>query len=109
MREEYPEETHPHTYRGCSIRSKEGGPSIWLMQPVGKRGPLPRFLEERGGGLHHLGIGVSIVRDTHRRLFKSGARFIREPNEFPLDAEVRTLVHPRDISYVLLELVQRLK
>jgi len=79
------------------------------MQPVGKRGPLARFLKERGGGLHHLGIGVSSVRDTHRRLSKRGTKFIREPNEFPLDAEVRALIHPGDTSHVLLELVEQLK
>jgi len=106
--EQYPEEAQEHIYYGCTIRSKDKGPSIWLMQPKSKSGPLARFLRERGEGLHHIGIEVGSMQQVCRKLSRRRVRLIRAPHEFRSDKEIRALIHPSESFHTLLELVQRI-
>ncbi len=109
VRERYREERREHLYYGCSLRAGGRKPSIWLMQPRGRYGPLARFLRERGEGLHHIGLVVGDAAKSCKTLRKRGVRLIRDACVFPEDREVRALIHPRSSFGTLIELVQPLR
>lgn len=79
---------------------------IELLEPLGSDGPVGRFLQRRGPGLHHVAYRVP---DVSRAL----AAFVAEGME-PIDPEPRpgarghlvAFLHPRTTGGVLWELVQ---
>jgi|GEM_PF-767113 len=105
--ERYPGEQRGHVYYGCSLRFQSGRPSIWLMQPKGRCGPLAKFVRTRGEGLHHIGLLVRDVRKLCDKLSKKRIRLIRAPHDFTTDKEIRALIHPDESFHSLLELVQK--
>ena len=55
-----------------------GEPRIELVEPVGEKSPVWRFLE-RGGGLHHICYEVSDVPQQLAHMLTVGATVIRRP------------------------------
>jgi len=56
-----------------------GEPSVELVEPGGPESPVSRFLEQRGGGLHHLCYEVADL-DEHLSFCKSsGVIILRQP------------------------------
>lgn len=56
-----------------------GEPSVELVEPGGPESPVSRFLEQRGGGLHHLCYEVADL-DEHLKFCKStGVIILRRP------------------------------
>lgn len=84
----------------------ENGPiRIELFQPL-KPGSFMKFLEECGGGLHHVSFQTDDIRAEMRNLKSQGKRLMSdEPMELP-GAKV-AFVHPSGTENVLIELVER--
>lgn len=49
-----------------------GETKIELLEPIGNEGPLARFLEHRGEGLHHICFNVEDIDNLVGRLIKQG-------------------------------------
>ncbi|HXF82961.1 MAG TPA: methylmalonyl-CoA epimerase [bacterium] len=84
-----------------------GGALLELLQPLRDSGPLAKFLQNRGEGLHHLAFEVS---DIIRAIAEAGARGLRPVGDGPrLGARARLIafLHPAAAHGVLVELVQR--
>lgn len=78
---------------------------IELFQPL-KPGSFMKFLEERGGGLHHVSFQTDDIAAEMVDLKARGKRLMsKEPMELP-DAKV-AFVHPSAAENMLIELVQR--
>ena len=108
VHERYPGEEGAHHYRAIILRdATQDSPVIWLMEPTSQDGPLRRFLERRGPGLHHLGLLTSDITCDVQKIAEQGIRFIRPVHDFPDDGEMRALIDPHDGQGVLIELVQR--
>ena len=90
-------------FRGVMI---ENGPiRLELFQPL-KPGSFMKFLEERGGGLHHVSFQTDDIRAEMADLKARGKRLMSdEPMELP-DAKV-AFVHPSAMENLLIELVER--
>jgi len=90
-------------FTGAMIES--GAIRIELFQPL-KPGSFMRFLEERGGGLHHVSFRTDDIRAEMASLTAKGKRLLSEqPMELP-DAKV-AFVHPSAAENMLIELVER--
>jgi len=79
---------------------------VQLLEPLGPDTPVGKFLARRGEGLHHVGYGVSDVRQALAAIAGTGLRLIDErPRHGSLGASIAFL-HPADLGGVLTELVQ---
>jgi len=81
---------------------------IELLQPLGEKSPIARFLERNPtGGLHHLCFEVDDLVDARDRLIATGARVLGDgqPRIGAHDKPV-IFLHPKDFSGTLIELEQ---
>jgi methylmalonyl-CoA epimerase len=77
-----------------------------LLQPVGPQGMIQKFIEKRGGGLHHVSIQVDNLDEEMKRLKGLGVQFIGEEPTQMDDAKI-IFVHPRSAGGLLIELTQK--
>jgi methylmalonyl-CoA/ethylmalonyl-CoA epimerase len=83
-----------------------GETEIELVQPTASDSGLSRYLEKRGGGLHHLCFAVEDVAQKLGELQGKGVHLI---NKEPLrldDGRQIAFIHPKSTGGVLIELVQ---
>ena len=79
---------------------------VQLLEPLAPDTPIGKFLARRGEGLHHVGYGVSDVRQALAAIGGTGIRLIDErPRHGSMGASI-AFVHPADLGGVLTELVQ---
>jgi methylmalonyl-CoA/ethylmalonyl-CoA epimerase len=80
---------------------------VELFQPL-KPGSFSRFLEEKGGGLHHVSFLTDDILKEVKTLRSQGKKLQNEkPMELP-NAKI-VFVHPSAAENVLIELVERSK
>lgn len=83
-----------------------GTQRIELVQPAAPDSPVTRFLEKRGGGLHHLAYLVDDLAQALTQLKQAGFELIdTEPRVGAHDSRI-AFVHPRATGGVLTELVE---
>jgi methylmalonyl-CoA epimerase len=82
-----------------------GSVALELLTPTGTTGPVARFLDKRGPGLHHLCLRVSDIQAAMEVGRKAGLEFLdTEPH---LDPDgLRVFVHPKSFGGTLLGLVE---
>jgi len=79
---------------------------VQLLEPLADDTPVGKFIARRGEGLHHVGYGVSDVREALAAIGGTGIRLIDErPRHGSMGASIAFL-HPADLGGVLTELVQ---
>lgn len=61
-------------YRMCRV----GKVDFELMQPVGGKGVIAKFLETRGEGLHHVAFAVDDLAAGMKELMEKGVSFVSE-------------------------------
>ncbi len=79
---------------------------IELLEPFGEEGPLHKFLEKRGPGIHHICFCVADVKKKCEELKKLGYQLL---NPEPVKGAHNCLVnfiHPKSTGGVLIELSQ---
>lgn len=83
-----------------------GDAALELIEPLSPKGSIAKFLEERGGGMHHLSLGVDSIEQELKSLQAKGIRLVnKEPQSLP-SGQV-AFVHPHSTGGVLIELIQR--
>ena len=86
----------------------QAGPQrIELVEPASDDSPVTKFLEKRGGGLHHLAYRVADVAEAIERLMAAGFRMIDESPRPGAHGTRIAFVHPKSTGGVLTELVQQ--
>lgn len=82
-----------------------GDSEVELVNPTSSDTGLAKFIEERGGGLHHLCFEVDNIDTMLEELKSKGIRLV---NEKALDLPGRRMafVHPKSTNGVLVELYQ---
>ena len=85
---------------------KSGDSRVELMGSTSPEGPLGRFLERRGPGLHHLAIEVDDLVGELRRLREQGAPLVDEAPRPGFAGRLVAFVHPEWSQGVLIELLQ---
>ncbi len=86
---------------------KLGESMIELLEPLNETGPIAKFLERNGEGIHHLAAGCDDI-DAARDAAARGE--LRLLSDKPLDGahgKLISFVHPKDTGGVLLEFTQR--
>jgi methylmalonyl-CoA epimerase len=82
-----------------------GESKVELLESIAPDGPIAKYIEKKGEGLHHLGLEVSNIKETLEDLKKKGVPLIdKEPRVGARNSKVAFL-HPRE-TRVLLELIE---
>ncbi|HEX6542885.1 MAG TPA: methylmalonyl-CoA epimerase [Ktedonobacterales bacterium] len=82
------------------------GSEIELLEPINPEGSVARFLEQRGGGLHHVCLEVPDIDRALTELRAAGAQVLDDTPR-PTAEGRGIFLHPKGTGGVLLELVQR--
>ncbi|CAN5506152.1 methylmalonyl-CoA epimerase [soil metagenome] len=82
---------------------------IELLEPTSEDSPIQKFLEKRGGGIHHIAIEVEDIEEALAKLKREGMRLIDEKPRIGAEDCLVAFVHPSSANGVLLELVQSKK
>lgn len=83
-----------------------GESRIELLEPTEADSPVCRFLEKRGGGIHHIAFEVEDIETVLIKLKSAGMRLIDESPRIGAEGCLIAFVHPSSTKGVLLELVQ---
>lgn len=83
-----------------------GESRIELLEPTGDDSPISKFLEKRGGGIHHIAVEVENIESALQQLKDKGMQLIDEAPRVGAEGCLVAFVHPSSTGGVLLELVQ---
>ena len=88
-----------------SMMLSAGDIRVELFQPI-KEGSFKRFLDEKGGGLHHVSFLTDDIAKEVKTLKAQGKKLQNE-EPFQLPGAKIVFVHPSAAENVLIELVER--
>jgi methylmalonyl-CoA/ethylmalonyl-CoA epimerase len=86
-----------------------GESRVELLEPTSDDSPISKFLEKRGGGIHHIAVEVEDIEASLAKLKAEGARLIDETPRIGAEGCLIAFVHPAATGGVLLELTQKIK
>lgn len=82
-----------------------GGTTIEMLVPLGPDSPVQRFIEKKGGGLHHLAFHVANLQAAKAHLEAHGFKALSREAQVAARGKRAFFFHPRSANGVLLELV----
>ena len=80
--------------------------SIELIHPLNGAGPVQKFLDKRGGGLHHISFRSNNIEADVMHLREKGYRFLSDTPQPGAHNSKVMFIHPADCDGVLVELTQ---
>lgn len=88
---------------------KVGETKVELLEPIGNEGPIAKFLESKGEGLHHIAFEVEDIKAEMARLKGEGFILLNEEPKKGADNKWICFLHPKSSNGVLIELCQEVK
>jgi len=85
-----------------------GESEVELLEPIDEEGPVARFLDKRGEGMHHICFEVQEIEAILARLEERGVELIDREPRIGAGGRKIAFIHPRDAHGVLIELCQKL-
>ncbi len=82
-----------------------GESKIELIEPIDQEGPIAKYIEKRGEGMHHLALEVSNIEDALRTMTANGIPLIDEKPRRGVENTRIAFLHPKG-TRVLIELVE---
>ncbi len=86
-----------------------GNSEIELLEPYPGEGPVRKFMEKRGEGMHHICLAVDDIEAALARLAASGVQLIDETPRLNSRGHKIAFIHPKGAHGVLIELYQQVK
>ena len=80
--------------------------SIELVHPLRGEGPIAKYLEKRGGGIHHLCFRTNDIHADVARLREKGYQFLADEPAPGAHGCLTIFIHPKSCDGVLIELNQ---
>ena len=81
-----------------------GADRIELLEPLGEKSPVAKFLDTRGEGLHHLSLAVDDVGAALARLEALGLPLVDRAPRPGAEGKRVAFLHPRGTGGILFEL-----
>ena len=83
-----------------------GETSLELLEPLGNGGPIAKFLQSRGPGLHHVAFAVGDLKAEMSRLSGDGLPTLEAEPRSGARGHLVCFVHPKYSKGVLVEAVE---
>ncbi|MFT6000187.1 MAG: methylmalonyl-CoA/ethylmalonyl-CoA epimerase [Neolewinella sp.] len=80
-----------------------------LVAAEGEQGPIHKYVEKRGPGIHHLAFEVDDIVGEMERLAADGFELLQEAPSRGADNKLVCFLHPRSTNGVLVEICQSIK
>jgi len=77
-----------------------------LLEPLAGDGPIQKFLDKRGSGIHHICLRVDDIVQVIDNLKQANVRLINEEPKKGAHNMMVAFVHPKSTGGVLLEISQ---
>ncbi len=87
---------------------KNGPNKIELLESTREDGPIAKFLEKKGEGIHHIAFEVDDIVAEMERLKQEGFVLLNETPKKGADNKLVAFVHPKGTHGVLVELCQEI-
>ena len=84
-----------------------GETRIELLEPLNNEGPVARFIEKRGEGVHHLAFSVADIEATLKNIKEKGIALVDETPRIGAEGFKIAFLHPRSTKNVLVELCEK--
>jgi methylmalonyl-CoA/ethylmalonyl-CoA epimerase len=84
-----------------------GEVKIELVQSTQPDGPVGKFIEKRGEGMHHIAFRVENIDESLKELSARGVKLIDKKAKIGEGGARIAFIHPKDMKGVLIELVER--
>ncbi len=79
---------------------------IELLETSDPTGPIAKFIDKKGEGMHHIAFEVPDIIAEMERLKKQGLTLLSETPKQGADHKLVCFVHPKETGGVLIELCQ---
>ena len=84
-----------------------GESEIELLESTSEDGPVAKFIEKRGEGIHHIALQVDDIEKALEELKGKGVKLIDEVPRYGAGGAKIAFVHPKSTNGVLLEFCER--
>ncbi len=84
-----------------------GGVHLELLEPSSPDGPVAKFIEKRGEGIHHIAILVDNIEESIGLMKDKGVKLIDESPRKGAGGSKMAFVHPKSTHGILLELYEK--
>ena len=84
-----------------------GESRIELLQSTDPNGPIAKFIEKKGEGIHHIALDVERIEETLQKLNEKGVQLIDEKPRIGAHGIKIAFLHPRGTKGVLMELCEK--
>ena len=82
------------------------GTRIELIHPLNGEGPVKKYLEKRGGGLHHICFETDDIEADMVRLREKGYRLLSDAPQPGAHGTKVVFIHPKSTGGILIELAE---
>ena len=84
-----------------------GESRIELLQSTDPDGPVAKFIDKRGEGIHHIALEVERIEGTLQKLRERGVQLVDEKPRSGAHGMKIAFLHPRSTKGVLIELCEK--
>ena len=84
----------------------DGNSSLELLEPINNQGPIAKFIEKNGPGIHHLCFKVKDVKAKCEELVDQGFKLIYQEPKVGAHNCLVNFIHPKSTGGVLIEISQ---
>jgi len=85
-----------------------GQTKIELLESTDPEGPIAKFIEKKGEGIHHIAFAVENIDDKLRQADKKGVRLIDANPRKGAEGLNIAFLHPKSTGGVLIELCEHI-
>lgn len=85
-----------------------GDSKVELLEATNDDGPIAKFIEKHGEGIHHIAFSVTNIEDEVERLKREGFRVLNEIPKKGADNKKVVFLHPKSSHGVLVELCEEI-
>ncbi len=86
---------------------KVGETKIELLESTDPEGPIAKFIDKRGEGIHHLAFAVDDVNKSLKQMEQKDVKLIDNSSRKGAEELQIAFLHPKSTSGVLIELCQQ--
>lgn len=87
----------------------QGDTKIELLESSATDGPVSKFIEKRGEGIHHIALEVADINAEIARLKQEGFVPLNDEPQAGADNKMICFFHPKSTNGVLIELCMEIK
>jgi len=84
-----------------------GQTKIELLESTDPEGPVGKFIEKKGAGLHHIGFSVQDIKEGINHATMNGAQMINIEPVKGADNMLVAFLHPKSTGGVLIEICEQ--